>query len=88
LTFGTALAFADGYFAWSRPVDNSFALVVPYSNFKGQRIGINPTGKSYFGLIDNLGSGVISNLRPYNISNLIIDSSKIPLGYDLGKNFY
>ncbi|MFM6152719.1 MAG: fimbrial biogenesis outer membrane usher protein, partial [Sphaerospermopsis kisseleviana] len=28
-SLGTALVFADGYLGWSRPLNNSFALVIP-----------------------------------------------------------
>lgn len=88
LTFGTALVFADGYFGWSRPVENSFALVVPHHNLEGQTIGINPAINGYTARIDRLGSGIVTNLQPYNVSNIKIDSSNLPLGYDIGKEYY
>nr|WP_238360974.1 fimbria/pilus outer membrane usher protein [Iningainema tapete] len=88
LTFGTAIVFADGYFGWSRPVENSFALVVPHHNLEGRTIGINPAINGYNARIDSLGPGIIPNLQPYNVSNIKIDSSNLPLGYNLGKEYY
>ncbi|MDZ8186431.1 MAG: fimbria/pilus outer membrane usher protein [Nostoc sp. ChiSLP02] len=88
LTFGTALVFADGYFGWSRPVENSFALVVAHHNLERQTIGINPAINGYTARIDRLGPAIIPNLQPYNVSNIKIDSSNLPLGYDLGQEYY
>ncbi|MBE9058942.1 fimbria/pilus outer membrane usher protein [Sphaerospermopsis sp. LEGE 08334] len=82
--FGTALVFADGYFGWSRPLNNSFALVIPKDGIKGQEIGINPSSGGYTTRIDNLGFGVVPNLSPYNISTVIIDAPNLPVGMDLG----
>ena len=81
---GTALVFADGYLGWSRPLNNSFALVIPKNSIKGQEIGINPISGGYTTRIDNLGFGVVPNLSPYNISNLIIDTVNLPIGIDVG----
>ena len=88
LTFGTALVFADGHFGWSRPVNDSFALVVPNQNLRGQIIGINPSGGGYTARADNLGSAVVPDLSSYYVSSLRIDAPNLPLGYDLGREIY
>lgn len=88
LTFGTALVFADGHFGWSRPVNNSFALVTRNENLRTQQIGINPSGGSYTAKVDNLGPAVVPDLQPYQVSNLRIDAPELPLGYDLGSGVY
>ncbi|AFZ03979.1 fimbria/pilus outer membrane usher protein [Calothrix sp. PCC 6303] len=88
LNFGTAVVFADGNFGLSRPIDNSFAIVVPHQNLRGKKIGVNPVGESYFAQIDGLGSAVLPSFQPYNVSSIKIDSSQLPLGYDLGKENY
>ncbi|MBD2136251.1 fimbria/pilus outer membrane usher protein [Anabaena sp. FACHB-1237] len=84
LSFGTALVFADGHFGWSRPLNNSFALVIPKDSLRGQEIGINPSSGGYTTRIDNLGFGVVPNLSPYNTSTVIIDAPNLPVGIDLG----
>jgi len=89
LTFGTALVFADGHFGWSRPVNNSFALVIPNNNLRGKIIGINPSGSGYTARADNLGSAVVPNLSSsYYVSKLQIEAPDLPLGYDLGPEVY
>jgi outer membrane usher protein len=84
-SFGTALVFADGHFAWSRPINNSFAIVVPQESVRGQVIGVNPSLSGYITRIDNLGFGVVPNLDPYNITRLLVDAPNLPVGMDLGE---
>lgn len=88
LTFGTALVFADGHFGWSRPVNNSFALVTRNENLRDQQIGINPSGGSYTAQANNLGPAVVPDVQPYQVSNLRIDAPELPLGYNLGSDIY
>lgn len=84
LTFGTALVFADGHFGWSRPITNSFVLVVPRNNWRGQRIGVNPSGNGYAAVVNAFGPAVIPDLQPYYVSRLRLEALEAPLGYDLG----
>ncbi|MBN8564725.1 MAG: fimbrial biogenesis outer membrane usher protein [Leptolyngbya sp. UWPOB_LEPTO1] len=88
LTFGTALVFADGQFGWSRPIDNSFALVVRQGNLKGRTIGINPTSIGHMARADALGAAVVPALTPYQVSTLRIDPLNIPLGFEIGRPHY
>lgn len=88
LTFGTALVFADGHFGWSRPITNSFVLVVPRRHWRGQRIGVNPTNNGYFALVDFFGPAVLPDLQPYYVSTVRLSAPDAPLGYDLGENRY
>lgn len=88
LTFGTALVFADGHFGWSRPVNNSFALVVRQGNLQQRTVGVNPTGNGYTARADDLGSAVVSDLQPYYLSPLRIEVPNLPLGYDIGTQRY
>ncbi|AFZ12410.1 fimbrial biogenesis outer membrane usher protein [Crinalium epipsammum PCC 9333] len=88
LNWGTALVFADGHFGWSRPINNSFALVTRNENFRGQQIGINPGGSGYIARADNLGPAVVPDLQPYQVSTINIDAPNLPLGYDLGPSIY
>lgn len=88
LTFGTALAFADGRFGWSRPIDNSFALVIPQGNLSGQTVGVNPTGNGYIARADAFGSAVVPGLQPYYLSTVRLDIPDLPIGYDIGAQSY
>ncbi|QQE67583.1 hypothetical protein GFS31_42960 (plasmid) [Leptolyngbya sp. BL0902] len=84
ITFGTALVFADGRFGWSRPVTNSFVLVVPRERWRGQRIGVNPSSNGYGAVVNAFGPAVIPDLQPYYVSRLRLEALEAPLGYDLG----
>ncbi|MFH7243457.1 MAG: fimbria/pilus outer membrane usher protein [Spirulina sp.] len=84
LTFGTALVFADGRFGWSRPVTNSFVLVVPRDRWRGQQIGVNPSSSGYGAVVNAFGPAVIPDLQPYYVSRLRLEALEAPLGYDLG----
>ena len=88
LTFGTALVFADGHFGWSRPITNSFVLVVPRDRWRGQTIGVNPSQDSYAAVVDGFGPAVLPDLQPYYVSRLRLDAPEAPLGYDLGTDQY
>lgn len=88
LKFSTAIIFADGHFGWSRPVSNSFALVIPNKKLRDQLIGITLSGDSYTARVDRLGSAVVPELQPYKISNIQVDAPNLPLGYDLGPAAY
>ncbi len=88
LNFGTALVFADGHFGWSRPVNNSFVLIVPRDRWRGQRIGVNPSQENYLAVVDGFGPAVLPDVQPYYVSRVELDAPEAPLGYDLGTGSY
>jgi outer membrane usher protein len=88
LTLGTALVFADGHFGWSRPITNSFVLVVPRDRWRGQTIGVNPSQEGYGAVVDGFGPAVLPDLQPYYVSRVRLDAPEAPLGYDLGTDEY
>ena len=81
---GTALVYADGQFALSRPVHDSFAIVVPNPEFTGQKIGVDPVRDSYAARVDRLGPAVLPDLNSYLVRNVTIDAPDLPPGYELG----
>ena len=84
-TFGTALVFADGHFCWSRPVTNSFALVVRRGNLQGRVVGVNPSSNDeYAARADRFGPAVLPDLQPYYLSPVRIEVPNLPAGYDIG----
>ncbi|MBE9191687.1 fimbrial biogenesis outer membrane usher protein [Gloeocapsopsis crepidinum LEGE 06123] len=85
LTFGTAFVFADGHFGWSRPINNSFALLVPHDNLRAYKIGINPSGNGYTAQIDRRGAAVVP-IQPYRVSTIRLDAAELPIGYSLGSD--
>lgn len=81
---GTALVFADGHFALSRPVYDSFALAVPHRTLKGAQVEIEPRDGHYIGASGWLGGAVNPNLGSYFPRVVTYDVPKAPTGYDLG----
>jgi len=81
---GTALVYADGEFGLSRPVQDSFAIVVPHPELAGQNIGVDPMRDTYAARADWLGPAVVPDLSSYRVRKLTIDAPDLPLGYDLG----
>lgn len=85
LTFGTALVFVDGHWGISRPVTDSFALLVPHPKLKGLKIGVNPNGEeNYQAQVDQFGPAVMSNLQSYQLSTLRVSAPDLPIGYEIG----
>ncbi|MBE9111785.1 fimbrial biogenesis outer membrane usher protein, partial [Nodosilinea sp. LEGE 07298] len=87
VTWGTALVFADGVFGWSRPIDNSFAIVARQGTAQGSLVQVNPSSFGDIARADALGPGVVP-LSPYTLTTLAVDAPDLPLGSDLGDSSY
>ncbi|MGK7874076.1 MAG: fimbria/pilus outer membrane usher protein [Xenococcaceae cyanobacterium] len=88
LRLETAVVFADGHFAITRPVTDSFVLVVPHPNLEGQTIELNPFRGGFEARVDSFGPGVIPDLQSYRVSKVLVEALDLPLGYDLGSPSY
>lgn len=88
LRLESALVFADGYFGFTRPVRDSFVLVVPHPTLRDQVIDLNPFLAGFEGRIDRFGAGVIPDLSSYRVAKIRVDAPNLPLGYDLGPPSY
>jgi outer membrane usher protein len=88
LRFGTALVYAGGQFALSRPVRDSFAIVAAQPEVKGQKIGVDPVADGHLAKINRWGPAVIPDLNPYLVRKLSIDAPELPPGYDIGPGAY
>lgn len=91
LTMGSALVYADGHVALSRPVSNSFLLLSRHRNLKDKTVGINPEGDgaaTYQARIDGMGPAVLPDMTPYMYRPVRVDTSNFPPGYDAGKDNY
>jgi outer membrane usher protein len=84
----SAIAFADGEWAITRPIRDSFVLVVPHPNLEGQIIELNPFQAGAAAEIDAWGNGVLPDLQSYRVSKVTIDAPDLPPGYDLGPSSY
>jgi len=84
MTFGTALAFADGHYGVTRPISNSFAIVVPHPRLAGKDIGVDPVDDRYAAQSDWLGVPIVPNISAYLVRPILLDVPDAPANYDLG----
>jgi outer membrane usher protein len=81
---GTAIVFADGHFALSRPVYDSFAIVATHPSLAGHRVEIQPQEGHYTSRSGLFGPAVASDLTSYSDRAVTFDVPDAPAGYDLG----
>lgn len=86
LKFASAIAFANGQWAISRPVSNSFAIITLNQEIQRQSLGVNPDGKGGYAAQSKGGSAVIPDLSPYQLTMLRLDVPDLPVGVDLGES--
>lgn len=82
----TALAFADGHVGVTRPISNSFAIVVPHPRIADKPIGVDPINDRYTASSGWLGPAVLPNIAQYLIRPLQIDVLEVPPTYDVGED--
>lgn len=92
IAFGTAIVMADGTFAISRPVTNSFAIVQNASDTK-TKLAIEPRSTMgrktlYSAYADVLGPGVIPDLPPYYIRPIEVEAPDAELGSGIGGEIF
>jgi outer membrane usher protein len=90
----TAISFADGQFAVSKPIRDSFVIITGPEN-QDKDIAVNKGGAGftrsegkelpdrYHSLIQKDISPAVINISSYYYNNLNIDSTALPLGSDL-----
>jgi outer membrane usher protein len=88
--FSTALVFAGGHFGLSKPVTDSFAIIVPQYNLAGLHIGVNPDNNGYESQSDILGNPVLHNLAPYNLRkiNVNITEEDVDIDTEIGESSF
>jgi len=86
---GTAVVFAGGHVAVSRPITDGFAIVVPHPSLKGQTVGINPRGEgAYVAEADAFGPAVIPDLTSYQVRRILVDVPDLAIGAELGQDVF
>jgi outer membrane usher protein len=81
---GTALAFADGKFAVSRPISDGFAMVAGHPSLNGASIEIEPRDGGFESRSGLLGPAVVPALSAFVERQISFDVPNAPAGYDLG----
>ncbi|MBU6445016.1 MAG: fimbria/pilus outer membrane usher protein [Alphaproteobacteria bacterium] len=88
LRAGTAVVYADGHFALSRPVTDSFAIVALDPSLRNHDVEIDPANGVPRAKADTLGPAVLPDLPPYFVHMLTLSAPNLPPGYDLGDQIY
>lgn len=85
LRVGTAIAFADGKFALSRPIFDSFAMVAAHKSLDGKDVYVDPRNGHYSAKSGFFGPAVEPNVSSYSDRVFSFDVPDAPIGYDLGQ---
>lgn len=88
LRVGTALVFADGHMAMSRPVSDSFLLVAPHESLASSEILVNEVSEHPRAKTDFLGPAVLPQLPSYYVHRVTYDVPDLPDGYALGDQIF
>jgi outer membrane usher protein len=78
-----AIAFADGHFALSQPIEDSFAIVYP-----GDSLADSVTTLSRNAQIDKFGPAVISDINAYQVQRIQVEDTDAPIGVDFGSSLF
>jgi outer membrane usher protein len=76
---GIALVGLDGTVSLSRPISDSFAVVIPQENMEHERVVVNPDGEDPVVSQGGVGYGVISQLKSYAAAPITLDAPEAPL---------
>lgn len=79
----SAIVYADGYFGVSRPVQGSYAIVIPHESLKGGLVGVNKSRYGYQAS-SGLGPAVLPSLTPYTYTKISVDLPDAPAAADMG----
>ena len=86
--FDTALVYADGNAALTRPVTDSFAIIVRNKELGNALVGVNSTGAAYSAVSDFLGNAALSSIQSYTDALANVQVPDAPIGYDLGDTLF
>jgi outer membrane usher protein len=84
----TAVAWAGGAVAWTRPISDSFAIVRARPLFRKFDLPVNRIDTRSEARVNRAGPAVIPTITAYNPTPVNVDSSGLPMGYSLGREFY
>jgi outer membrane usher protein len=84
ITLGTALAFADGRVAISRPITDSFVIISPHPSLSGQTLEVNSGNGIPAAKTDLLGAAVLPEVLSYDEQRVETTAPKLPPWINLG----
>ena len=89
LQVASSLAFAGGHWGFSRPINDSFALVTGHDSLEGIPVGLNDQGQGEEASLNRWGPAVISDVQSYYPKPVWIEApDELSFGHDLGPTRY
>lgn len=88
ITLSNSFSFVGKTFAISDPIGNSFMIVDTDKELAGSRVDINAGGAYAPPSSDSLGPAVLTNLTPYQISRISMDTTELPEGLSLRQHTF
>jgi len=87
-TLATGLAFADGNFAWGRPVNGSFAIVDLPAEVRDGVLQVAPSAEGATAEANVWGPALVSNLPAYVATTMPVVANDVPSDYDPGSGAF
>jgi outer membrane usher protein len=90
LSIGSALVWADGRFAVTRPVFDSFVIIAKNEGAGEFELAADPQGsifstdRKYMAVSSDLGPAVVPDLNSYYVRTIEVDAPEAPPGVSLG----
>lgn len=81
---GVGLGFADGIFAFGRPVSNGFFILESHETLEKRKINVYQSGEQKSGISDSFGPSLVPLTGAYRQQIHSIDVEDLPAGYDIG----
>lgn len=78
LEAGVAVVALDGVVSLSRPVNDSFAVIIPQDNMKNERVVVDPSGDDVAAVSDKGAYGVLPLLKSYVPTPITLDAPEAP----------
>lgn len=84
LSAGVAIVMVEGHFGITRPISDSFALIIPQDNMAGQTVVANKQAETYDGMaMKNFNIG-LSQLPSYTLDLVTLSSPTAPIDTNVG----
>ncbi len=88
MRLASALVFADGHAAISRPVSDGFLLVAPHPTLAGHELHVNAARDRPQARADGLGPAVLPRMSSHFVHRVVVDVPDVPDGYELGDQIF
>lgn len=84
IQLATAVVYAGGHFALSRPITDSFVIIAPHVALGDRKVVVDLRGDSFLAESGFMGPAVVPDLASYHPRILSVDIPDLPVGYNIG----